>query len=1734
MNILLQPHSLSLVGSMNHVIIMADNEVSFVLSDSGGNAIVKHVYAPSETGRIEVDLKNIILPLLTFKLQDVSSPYQQSGIAKSFSVTVTETGGGETKSFSFTVIRAGVDHFDGDAESFLTQNFLTWQPNVKPVTYYTPEFLTYYAVVMATIRCKAYFEDGTTQTIDLAQIPAGECWTVPVQYAVIAGKVGDKLPQYYEVWAENASGSRLTYIQRYVASDMRSEEEEWILFENSLGGIDTFRAYGDSENTAKHTHNVAEIEETYEEYRVDTTREYKKNTGYLGNRERAWLLDFFPSTGKYVYTDNFIRRIVVTESDVSYNAKKLPSDYSFTYKYADAQPYLNLPRAELPQKVLNIKVPDLGSFTVAPRLAEFPHLTLSGGALFPVENPYSDQWNVTTAGAILDYIVNGIVENYSGDGGIGHTHPNINLLNSMRLAEDYLLVNGNKIKAGYADKAKDLAEDSLIWKKFLRKDKEDVASKVITFLEGIISKAVSIFHAGWKTATYDGDTLFDHGARVGKDGDAVLDSLFVRKFISAPKFVFNEINVTKAEQWNTNAYGTIECVDTQSRLITLHLEENEYGSVEVGDICRGIFADIDDAYKSDGNTEGDLDDCNFVVHRGFFTTYFTVEKIVTSKRGQCVFQYRKRSADTPDPCAYMDFAQYGSFTDSSRQSSMYLSSRGHSYIEVLDGVNNWEIQPQNRVCRYGWLGNLTIENDDGARQNLSGNGLFAQNHVYFGGDIIKLSNISDLEDLQKMAGAYDVSLSRYQGVITVDDMGNVLGGLYTLADAKDDSGSTIQVKQWQLSTAVFVRKGQDILLEEDPGNELVTEGHYRVTAFGDGCECEIANSTVYITSIKNLRDGIANTEDEIDYDAMRKMRGCRVSIVVELEGKTAKTIEFPVRISHDPLPFLACDLDNEHSSVSWNTKAQEYTGFPVISVASLMHYNELWQVDKDSHINGLPDGLKADVSFPGSGSKDNKKMVVSITTDGTKTGDFLATRDGRFVGTKHDISVHIIGTYAGARYEYNKVLTIDRLADTTVYELIPSSSSIVMDKGKNLSVNRLTCEVWATSSDDKRYKVEDLSAAGLEIKYCKGDGTPDTAYDTYVSVTNADKSVTFGLFDKASGEKLDVESVPIVAWGEDGETAEITSSVCYSSVTNSSTQPDDGTFTLNFVPRLSQGSYLWCREITTYIYKKNTSLNTSSTRYWVSRIGYDGDTGDGIHVAYATSSDGRSNFSTTWFSGATYIGINVSQQWNDPTSYTQYEWSRIKGEPGDPGTPATYYEARFSEQRAAVYVEQGFETGYVSVSFKGSFYLVEGDSATKASGSGLGLKLEFLNETGGVVVTRTASVDGSSFSFVNSSKLDIQSNYRNQGTSKITSCRYTVTCNDGRDAKSGVVPIGFNAGSVFYHTDTEFESLLQDELGNVSEFRQTLDGFTMQGKEIHITANYKMVLESGNNIVINGSNFKVNEDGTIEATNGKFSGEITASSGKIGPFSIGPDGLYNGDYTKWFGGDANFVHIGKNSIWLEQAIGYNAAANVAHLKVGIGEGSDPTSQGDQDAYCASAMYIYRQMNSATDVYRPAVQIISDNVVNRDIALRVVGGVQVYGGIMERGYSMEYRKSSDANMLDLSFGTRFLLYTSLTSKPSFFIPTLSDLRKQLGITSTSQAFCVRISVTARKDTNQMYIATAYKSTSSVSRYESGYLVNNDGGEWESSQRSMQAGDCLVFDLCYTSSTGYYAQLVSVQD
>lgn len=536
MDILLKPDELCLSGSMNHFVISTRNEITFVLGDAGtGTAIVRHTYTPNKSNRIEVDLENIVSPLLSFELKDTSDAYRQSSVVRRFKVDIAEVGASGTFSWTFSVLRAGVDHFADSAVNFLKANFLTWQPTVKPVTYYTPEFLTYYAVVDSVVRCKAYVDangkyDETTLT--MANLSNGSVWTVPVQYAIIAGKLG-KLPSYYDVWVEDASGTRLTYIQRYYASDIRSEEEQWVLFENSLGGIDTFRAYGDSENTAKHTHSVVEIENESEEFRVDTEREFKKNTGFLSRDERKWLLDFFPSLGKYLYVDAGIRRIVVTDSDVTWKAKELPSSYTFTYKYADARPYLNLSRTDMPAEVLDIKIPDVASFTVAPRLAELDRLQLSGGALFPVQNPYSDKWNVTTAAAILEYLAREITAAYKGDGAFGHTHDNMSVLAALDRFGQYLTLDSKKVSAGYADEANDISAGSKLWDKLLRKDIPDTTRFLLTLLDGIAFKnkygISGLGEAVLKSMKLD-------GAEIDEEGRAKLFSLIISQVLQSADF----------------------------------------------------------------------------------------------------------------------------------------------------------------------------------------------------------------------------------------------------------------------------------------------------------------------------------------------------------------------------------------------------------------------------------------------------------------------------------------------------------------------------------------------------------------------------------------------------------------------------------------------------------------------------------------------------------------------------------------------------------------------------------------------------------------------------------------------------------------------------------------------------------------------------------------------------------------------------------------------------------------------------------------------------------------------------------------------------------------------------------------------------------------------------------------------------------------------------------------------
>lgn len=680
MDIILKPDSLSLTGSMNHFIISSTQEVTFILKYADSNEIiVQHTYTPNKAKRIEIDLENIVTPLLSFQLQESTTIYRQPNIAREFLVNLVEDKTAAQESWQFTVLRAGIDNFADTASNWLKRNFLTWQPTVKPVTYYTPEFLSYYAVEDCVAKCRAYIEENGSyvQTdIELGNLSHGKVWTMPMQYGVIAGKLG-KMPSYYDVWVEDAAGTRLTYIQRYYASDIRSEEEQWVLFENSLGGIDTFRAYGDAENTAKHTHNVAEIENDSEEYRVDTVREYKKNTGFLSKEERKWLLDFFPSLGKFLYTGNYVRRIVVTESDVSWQTKDLPSSYTFTYKYADARPYLNITRSEdAAPAMLDIKIPDVGSFTVAPRLVELERLPLSSGALFPVQSPYSDKWNITTAEAILEWFSREVTAAYKGDGSFGHRHDNMSVLSALDRIGGYLTLDAQKILAGLADEAKSarsLDPKSVDWEKIVRTDQDTIVNALTTFMKGIVfgksvrgESGISIYQDEEGNWHLDAEYLHVHRKLTAEEVEIMKTSQIKGKVVnSAGGFVISKID---------RIVGAWRCYfrqeDADGRRI--------YNSMRVDDLALCETFNLIDA-------GGQLS--NHYWHRRVIAVGTDYVDIADNTN---VDDYASGS-DVPQ--VGDEVVQLGNLTDKDRQSAIIQSAAGTGapYFKIIKGINSFTL-----------------------------------------------------------------------------------------------------------------------------------------------------------------------------------------------------------------------------------------------------------------------------------------------------------------------------------------------------------------------------------------------------------------------------------------------------------------------------------------------------------------------------------------------------------------------------------------------------------------------------------------------------------------------------------------------------------------------------------------------------------------------------------------------------------------------------------------------------------------------------------------------------------------------------------------------------------------------------------------------------------------------------------------------------------------------------------
>lgn len=829
MTILQQPDVLSLSGNIKDFRISTPGKISFVLLQ-GATEILSQSYDPGQDGLVTISLKDIIHSCLSFQLQESSQVYLQPTLADTFTARFSDeyvvnpdvSGDPVYTDITFRAVRAGIDRFADTATNFLNQNFLTWQPTVKPVTYYSPEFLTYYAVVPCIVKLRAYFTDDsgsviTQKDITLSDFEAGKAYTIPLQYASVAGKLDNELPGYYDVWIENTEGVRLTYIQRYYASDMLSEQEQWILFENSLGGIDTFRAYGSCDFTGEHTHNIAEIEDNSLEYRVDTERKFQKNTGYLNVQERRWLLDFFPSLSKYIYTGSYLRPIVVTESNVTYTDRELPSNYTFTYKYADARPFLNIPRTE-PAGDLNITVPGVGSFTVPPRLVEFPRLPLTEGALFPVQDPYSEKWYTATSGSLSDFIANRLSENYDGNGGIGHQHDNFDLLQLLTYTAEYLLVAGKKIKAGYAEESYTFCDN--------------MSQELITFLKGLVSEGLITAGNGIQFGKSFASGLTGHGGSITSAGHGELRSLRVNEWFETSEFRYNYVDVTTGEKWSAPGGGIIESVimdtdpegnELNTGVVTLKLEAGQIGAVAFDDLAMGMYH-----YES-GNATEDYDDGKGNRRfAGFTTVFFRITEIIgTGLNSKFRFELRNASDNYPNPVsptAMMHFVCFGNVSNKSRQSSMYQT---RTYTRYLKNVDWWEYSFSNIAMQFGDLANLSVFGAD-----MTGYSAYVDS-LYFTGKIEQLEKI--VEDTLG-TGDLRMEIDSSDGYFVID---NKIDTTLTAKVLRYFKNVTGEATRWEWT--------------RESGTDLV----------------DIASDAIWNENHSSARESIHITEDDVRTDSVK-------------------------------------------------------------------------------------------------------------------------------------------------------------------------------------------------------------------------------------------------------------------------------------------------------------------------------------------------------------------------------------------------------------------------------------------------------------------------------------------------------------------------------------------------------------------------------------------------------------------------------------------------------------------------------------------------------------------------------------------------------------------------------------------------------------------------------------------------------------------------------------------------
>lgn len=247
-----------------------------------------------------------------------------------------------------------------------------------------------------------------------------------------------------------------------------------------------------------------------------------------------------------------------------------------------------------------------------------------------------------------------------------------------------------KVKAGFADVAKDLSEDSPVRQQFLSRLVDDVAKGNITFEKAISVLGLAIFSGGAEFGQFIKSLYAGKGAGIDAAGNAEFESVRVRSYFECLELIINRLSAIEGDQLLTEA-DTIERVE------------------DLGDNCYGLYLKSKwDGYftaQYPGNVLKGIINTLATGSGVYYTSWLRVNSVNTAANYIEVTLYP--GEETPagtnyPPCEMMKIARWGNQTDATRQSCIYLSST-EGRIVRLTGVTKPIIDGTNYGASFGTL-----------------------------------------------------------------------------------------------------------------------------------------------------------------------------------------------------------------------------------------------------------------------------------------------------------------------------------------------------------------------------------------------------------------------------------------------------------------------------------------------------------------------------------------------------------------------------------------------------------------------------------------------------------------------------------------------------------------------------------------------------------------------------------------------------------------------------------------------------------------------------------------------------------------------------------------------------------------------------------------------------------------------------------------------------------------------